>query len=156
MNPQEQTTDQRAKYLRGKLLDWVTAPYGDPAGKAMCFMQGGAFNGDRGSIIAPAPELLAIHPCNCSPAGLEAPCNQATHWHDVALGEELGDIPRHSAYYVLVRSEPAPSGMVAALYWHAGYERPTQADIQRARNDFDRTLRTRAARLGVPPETINQ
>lgn len=139
------------------LIDYLAEPLGDEAGKAMCFLQGGRYNGDRGSVHAPAPELLAVTPCDGSCLGpIEgsavpaiASCGMQTHWHDVARADELGDLPRHAAYYVLVDTRPAPSGMVAALYWSAGFERPAENEVRRAKADFERTVRQRAARAAA-------
>lgn len=152
-------------YLTAKLIDWAEQPKGDPAGKAMCFLQGGRYNGDRASIVAPAPDLIAVAPCDHLSCvhrvekrdGSETyrTCGMATHWHDVAEGDEQGDVPKHAAYYVLVRSEPAPSGMVAALYWSAGHERPTRAAMALAVNDFERTVAQRAAAQGVAANRIH-
>lgn len=144
------------------LIDYFEQPTGDRAGKVMCFLQGGRYGGDRGSIAGEAPELLAVVPCDCAVdligrhrrsgvwlPGRSVDCGQPTHWHDVDRGDELGDIPRHAGYYVLVRTEPAPSGMRAALYVSAGHERPTRAEMARAASDFERMVRERARRLGV-------
>ena len=35
------------------------------------FLQGGRFDGDRGAIVAPAPPMLYVAPCDCSPAEIE-------------------------------------------------------------------------------------
>ncbi len=137
------------------LLDYLAEPKGDPAGKAMCFLQGGRYGGDRGSVQAPAPGLIAVSPCDCGSLSEER-CGQPTHWHDVSKADELGDLPRHAAYYVLVQTQPAPSGMVGALYWYAGHERPTLAEIVRAQNDFERTVRQRAERNGVSADHIER
>lgn len=102
------------------------------------FLEGGPFSGDRGSLIEPAPTILYVYPCDCSPAAIERPCGQPTHWADLAKLDELGDAPRHGAYYVKVHEQPARSGMRAALYWHAGFERPTGAEIARTLADFRR------------------
>lgn len=135
------------------LLDYLFEPLGHESSRAMCFLQGGRYGGDRASVRAPAPQLMAVVSCDgsCIEDGGLTACGMRTHWHDVEKADELGDLPKskHAAYYVLVDSRPAPSGMVAALYWSAGHERPTEAELTRARNDFERTMRQRAARMGV-------
>lgn len=127
-----------------RFLDFLDAPLGD-ASKVMAFLAGGRFDGDSASIAAPAPELIAVAPCDGScardPLAGGRRCGLPTHWHDVAEGDSLGDVPRHAAYYVLVRTQPAPSGMRAALYVSAGHERPARAEMTRARNDFERRIR---------------
>lgn len=142
-----------------KLLDFFDAPKGD-ASKVMCFLAGGRYDGDRASIVAPAPELMAVSPCDGScreltTAGVKS-CGQPTHWHDVNRGDELGDVPRHAAYYVLVRTEPASSGMRAALYANAGHERPTRRAMRRAVSDFERNVRERARRAGVQTQSTRE
>lgn len=101
------------------------------------FLQGGRFGGDRSAIVAPAPPALYVTPCNC-PA--REPCGSGTHWHDVAMLRELGDAPRHGAYYVKVDQRPARSGMEAVLYWYAGHEQPTPPQVVDAQNDFRRKM----------------
>lgn len=122
-----------------RLTDFLSAPRGGSS-KVACFLQGGRYSGDRGSIEPPAAECLYVVPCNC---GHEGACGSETHWHELSELDKLGDAPKHGAYYVLVRTEPARSGMIGALYVSAGFERPTPAEMARARDDFERGLRSR-------------
>lgn len=140
--------------MSSALTDFLDAPKGDTS-KIACFLDGGRFNGDRGSIGAPAPDVIYVVACDCgAPSQFGAValpegsswCGSFTHWHTLAEMDELGDAPRHGEFYVLVKTQPAPSGMRAALYASAGHERPTRAEIARARNSFDRRVRSLAAR----------
>lgn len=115
--------------------------------KVAGFLQGGKYSGDRGTIVAPAPDVLLVVPCNCSLAQIEEPCGMPTHWHDLDKADELGDAPRHAAYYVKVHEQDAHSGMTAALYWYAGFERPTDAERERAHEQFRRNARVQQAGL---------
>lgn len=115
--------------------------------KVAGFLQGGRYSGDRGSIVAPAPEVLLVTPCDCSPAQIEEPCGMPTHWHDLEKADELGDAPRHAAYYVKVHEQPAHSGMTAALYWYAGHDRPTHAELANAHEAFAKNARVQQAGL---------
>lgn len=109
--------------------------------KVAVFLSGGRFNGDRGSIEAPAPRLIYAVPCDCSPLSLERPCGQASHWHDVSRADELGDMPRHGSYYVKVDENQVKGRMTAALYWYAGTQRPYENETRKALRDFRRTQR---------------
>lgn len=124
-----------------RLTDFLTAPLGGSS-KVACFLQGGRYSGDAGSIEPPAAECLYVTPCDCGNG--EGSCGSLTHWHELSKLDELGDAPRHGAYYVLVNTQPAPSGMIGALYVSAGFERPTANEMQRARDDFERGLRSKA------------
>lgn len=132
-----------------QLLD---APRGDES-KVQAWLFGGRFSGDGASIVPPLPDLLAVVPCDGSCAVAEfnsgrpgRNCGQATHWHDVSRGDELGDVPAHAAYYVLAHVVPAPSGMRRARYVSVGHERPTRIEQRAAINTFEARLRAVEAR----------
>lgn len=96
------------------------------------FLQGGRFSGDRAAVVSPAPPMLYVTPCNCSPAAIDR-CGMPSHWHDVDEMHVIGDAPRHGAYYVKTGQSPTRSGMEAVLYLYAGHERPSAqavADVQ--------------------------
>lgn len=128
--------------------------------KVAVFLNGGRYGGDRASVAGPAPEVLVVSPCDgsCRVDALRegrppVPCGMATHWHDLERADELGDAPRHAAYYVLVDERDAPSGMSAALYLSVGHERPTGAERERARREFDARQHRRGRAQGAQTTT---
>lgn len=130
-----------------RLDDFLEAPRGD-ASRVQAFLFGGRFSGDSASIVPPCPDLIAVVPCDgsCAVAEFNAgrrgrTCGAPTHWHDVSRGDELGDVPRHAAYYVLAHVVPWTSGMRRARYVSVGHERPTRLVRRAAINDFEARLR---------------
>lgn len=106
--------------------------------RVACFLQGGRYGGDRAAVVEPAPDVMLVVPCDCSPAAIEGLCGQPTHWHDREKADELGDTPKHAAYYIKVHEQPARSGMRAALYYYAGHDIPTDRELALARDEFKR------------------